>query len=183
MKSNNIRHFIIREIEAALNELKSPEEVAADKAEVLAAQASMKAAQAKLKKAQEKLTQKEDTIKLKSLIEQEDAEDPPAEEGGDENPFAAAEDKPADTEEPAAAGDAGDAGEEKEEKPADDKKADAPNVEDITLDFNISRVKKYNPDKRFLGTQGVLKKITKDGMFLNVIPDNVEIFVNFSDID
>ena len=191
MKSNDLRYYIRKEIEAALNELKSPEEVAADKAGVTAAQAKLKAAQAELKRAQEKAAQKETTIKLKSLLEQdeESTEETPTEDEASEeeaNPFTAA------GEGDAAAGDEGSAeggdteaseegGEEEKEKDKVEK-ANTPEIEDITLDFDISKVKKYNPDKRFLGTQGVVKKVTKDGMFLNVIPDNVEVFVNFSDL-
>lgn len=192
MKSKNLRYYIRKEIQAALNELKSPEEVVADKAGVTAAQAELKAAQAELKRAQEKAAQKETTIKLKSLLEQDEeaTEETPAEDeaGAEEaNPFAT----PGEGD--AAAGDEGSAeagaaeapaeGGEEEKEEDEIKKANTPDIEDITLDFDISKVKKYNPDKRFIGTQGIVKKVTKDGMFLNVVPDNVEIFVNFSDLE
>ena len=58
-----------------------------------------------------------------------------------------------------------------------------PKKDDITVNFNIGRVKRYNDDKRFRGSQGVVKKVTKDGMMLTVVPDGVDIFVNFDDIE
>lgn len=178
MKSKELRDLIRREIVAALREQKTPEEIAADKADVAAAQASLKAAQARVKKAQEKAAQKEETIKLKDLLEQEE------EEGGDANPFAGGGDEGGEDKaeeeggEEAAADEGGEeGGEEKEADP------EMPKKDDITVDFNIGRVKRYNDDKRFRGSQGVVKKVTKDGMMLTVIPDGVDIFVNFDDIE
>lgn len=178
MKSKELRDLIRQEIVAALREAKTPEEIAADKADVAAAKASLKAAQARVKKAQEKAAQKEETVKLKDLLEQEE------EEGGDANPFAGGgdeggEDKAEDEGGEEAAADEGgeEGGEEKEADP------EMPKKDDITVDFNIGRVKRYNDDKRFRGSQGVVKKVTKDGMMLTVIPDGVDIFVNFDDIE
>ena len=182
MKSKELRDLIRKEIVAALREQKTPEEIAADKADVAAAQASLKAAQARVKKAQEKAAQKEETIKLKDLLEQEE------EEGGDANPFAGGgdeggEDKAEDEGGEEAAADEG--GEDGGEEGGEEKEADPemPKKDDITVDFNIGRVKRYNDDKRFRGSQGVVKKVTKDGMMLTVIPDGVDIFVNFDDIE
>ena len=181
MRSKELRDLIRKEIVAALREQKTPEEIAADKAEVMAAQLAKKAAEAKLKKAQEKAAQKEETIKLKDLLEQEE------EEEGDANPFAGSDDKggedAAEEEggEEAAADKGGEEGAEKDgEEEAD---PEMPKKDDITVNFNIGRVKRYNDDKRFRGSQGVVKKVTKDGMMLTVVPDGVDIFVNFDDIE
>ena len=167
MRSKELRDLIRKEIVAALREQKTPEDIAADKAEVMAAQLAKKAAEAKLKKAQEKAAQKEETIKLKDLLEQEE------EEEGDANPFAGGEEAAADK--------GGEEGAEKDgEEEAD---PEMPKKDDITVNFNIGRVKRYNDDKRFRGSQGVVKKVTKDGMMLTVVPDGVDIFVNFDDIE
>lgn len=181
MRSKELRDLIRKEIVAALREQKTPEEIAVDKAEVMAAQLAKKAAEAKLKKAQEKAAQKEETIKLKDLLEQEE------EEEGDANPFAGGNDKggedAAEEEggEEAAADKGGEEGAEKDgEEEAD---PEMPKKDDITVNFNIGRVKRYNDDKRFRGSQGVVKKVTKDGMMLTVVPDGVDIFVNFDDIE
>ena len=181
MRSKELRDLIRKEIVAALREQKTPEEIAVDKAEVTTAQLAKKAAEAKLKKAQEKAAQKEETIKLKDLLEQEE------EEEGDANPFAGGDDKggedAAEEEggEEAAADKGGEEGAEKDgEEEAD---PEMPKKDDITVNFNIGRVKRYNDDKRFRGSQGVVKKVTKDGMMLTVVPDGVDIFVNFDDIE
>lgn len=181
MRSKELRDLIRKEIVAALREQKTPEEIAVDKAEVTTAQLAKKAAEAKLKKAQEKAAQKEETIKLKDLLEQEE------EEEGDANPFAGGDDKGGEDAaeeaggEEAAADKGGEEGAEKDgEEEAD---PEMPKKDDITVNFNIGRVKRYNDDKRFRGSQGVVKKVTKDGMMLTVVPDGVDIFVNFDDIE
>lgn len=105
------------------------------------------------------------------------------EEAGGENPFAAA-----------AGGDEG--GEE--EAPADDAAAEEPAAEEggeeektdaakpqpdlkYPVKFNIDKVKKYN-NADFISNQGELKSINSKGMVVTVKPDDVDVFVNFSDI-
>lgn len=102
--------------------------------------------------------------------EEEKPADGAEEEGGDENPF------PAD--------DAGD--EEGGEAAADDQEGEeagaaAPKPEDLTINFNISRVKRYNKEK-FASNTGIVKKITKNGLVVTTQPDNVDVVVNFDDI-
>jgi hypothetical protein len=96
--------------------------------------------------------------------------------GGGDNPFAAAGDD-------AEGGDAADAeaegGEEEEE---DGAAKPAPQKDVPTIEFDFSAVKRYNPDKQFLGSEGQVMKVTKRGMIVNVLPDNVQIMVNFDDI-
>lgn len=98
------------------------------------------------------------------------------EEKEDENPFAAAEkEKPSDEE-----GEKDSGGDEKE---ADDKKtAAAPASTKPKIKFNISAVKRYNSGAKFLGTEGEILLANKSGMEVNVVPDNVQIHVNFQDI-
>jgi hypothetical protein len=98
-----------------------------------------------------------------------------------ENPFAAAAEKAdagggdAGAEEPAADAEAGG-----EEKGKDDKKAKPAEPAGLTIDFNISAVKKYN-DAAFRSNKGEVKAITKNG--LEVAVDNGQtIYVNFQDI-
>ena len=104
------------------------------------------------------------------------------EEAGGENPFAAAggdeagaEEAPADdaaAEEPAA-----EEGGEEEETDAAKPKADLK----YPVKFNIGKVKKYN-NADFISGEGELKSINSKGMVVTVQPDNVDVFVNFSDI-
>lgn len=109
--------------------------------------------------------------------EEEKATDAGAEEAeeksGEENPFSAGDagGEEEGGEEPAA-------GEEGEEEQGD---TQAPKPEDLTINFNISKVKRYNKEK-FTSTSGVVKKITKDGLVVTTQPDNVDIVVNFDDI-
>jgi len=125
---------------------------------------------------------------VKALREAEEEEAPkddaPADDaGGGENPFAAAGGDDAGGEEEGGEEAGADAeaedGEEEEEggaaKPAPQK--DVP-----TIEFEFSAVKRYNPDKQFLGSEGQVMKVTKRGMIVNVLPDNVQIMVNFDDI-
>ena len=90
-----------------------------------------------------------------------------AEEEAEENPFGAADDKGG--EEGAAEED------EKEAKP----KAEASTA--IPVEFNRAAVKRYN-DQKFLGNQGELVSINKDGAIVRM-PNEVEIIVNLNDIE
>ena len=129
---------------------------------------------------------------VKALREAEEEEAPkddaPADDaGGDDaggefsNPFAAkgddaggGEEEGGDAAEPEA-----DGGEEEEE---DGAAKPAPQKDVPTIEFEFSAVKRYNPDKQFLGSEGQVMKVTKRGMIVNVLPDNVQIMVNFDDI-
>ena len=109
------------------------------------------------------------------------------EEAGGGNPFAAAggdegggEEAPADdaaAEEPAADDAAAEEGGEEEETAAAKPKADLK----YPVKFNIGKVKKYN-NADFISGEGELKSINSKGMVVTVQPDNVDVFVNFSDI-
>jgi len=107
------------------------------------------------------------------------------EEAGGGNPFAAAGGDEGGAEgEEAAADDAGgeDAaagGEEGGEEEAGGAKKQ-PDLK-YPIKFNIGRVKKYN-NADFISSQGELKSINSKGMVVTVQPDNVDVFVNFSDI-
>jgi hypothetical protein len=107
--------------------------------------------------------------------EEEKADDAAADEGGEDNPFAAGDDEGGEEEAGADAG--GEEGGEEEEKEG----GEGPKPEDLTINFNLSKVKRYNKEK-FTGTGGVVKKITKDGLVVTTQPDNVDIVVNFDDI-
>ncbi len=104
------------------------------------------------------------------------------EEAGGENPFAAAggDEAPADdaaAEEPAADAPA-------EEEGGDEEKADGAKPQadlKYPVKFSISKVKKYN-NADFISNQGELKSINSKGMIVTVKPDDVDVFVNFSDI-
>jgi hypothetical protein len=116
------------------------------------------------------------TIKLKDLMPLREAEGDEEEAGG-ENPFAAAggEEAGADdaaAEEPAAG-----------EEGGEEEKGDAKPQADLKypIKFNIGRVKKYN-NADFISSQGELKSINSKGMVVTVKPDEVDVFVNFSDI-
>lgn len=98
-----------------------------------------------------------------------------AEKEEEENPFAAADDKGGEEGgEEAAAG--GEEGEEKEKAPA---KPEQP--AGVPINFNASRVKKYN-DANFRSDSGIVKSISKKGVVVTVEPDQVDVFVNFDDI-
>jgi hypothetical protein len=121
------------------------------------------------------------TIKLKDLIPLREAEGDEEEAAGGGNPFAAAggdeagaEEAPADS--PAAEEPAAEEGEE-EETAAAKPKADLK----YPVKFNIGKVKKYN-NADFISGEGELKSINSKGMVVTVQPDNVDVFVNFSDI-
>tara|TARA_R110000868_G_scaffold170034_1_gene405121 strand:+ start:269 stop:649 length:381 start_codon:yes stop_codon:yes gene_type:complete len=120
------------------------------------------------------------TIKLKDLMPLREAEGDEEEAGGG-NPFAAA------------GGDEGGG----EEAPADDAAAEEPAAEEggeeetdaakpkadlkYPVKFNIGKVKKYN-NADFISGEGELKSINSKGMIVTVKPDDVDVFVNFSDI-
>lgn len=106
------------------------------------------------------------------------------EEAGGGNPFAAAGgDEGGD--DAAAADDAG--GEEADaaggEEGGEEEAGDAKKQPDLKypIKFNIGRVKKYN-NADFVSSQGELKSINSKGMIVTVKPDEVDVFVNFSDI-
>lgn len=115
-----------------------------------------------------------------------EAEGDEEEAGG--NPFATAGGEEGGGEEggDAAATDAGgeetdaEAGAEEggEEETGDAKSTAAPK---FPIKFNLGKVKKYN-NADFISNQGELKSINMKGMVVTVQPDNVDIFVNFSDI-
>lgn len=122
-------------------------------------------------------------IKLKDLIPLREAEGDEEEAGG--NPFAAAGDEEGGGEEAGAdaGGEEADAdtaagGEEGEEEAGDAKDTTTPK---FPIKFNLGKVKKYN-NADFISNQGELKSINMKGMVVTVQPDNVDIFVNFSDI-
>jgi len=117
------------------------------------------------------------TIKLRDLMPLREAEGDEEEAAGGENPFAAAggEEAGADdaaAEEPAAG-----------EEGGEEEKGDAKPQADLKypIKFNIGRVKKYN-NADFISSQGELKSINSKGMVVTVKPDEVDVFVNFSDI-
>ena len=109
------------------------------------------------------------------------------EEEAGENPFAAAsgeeggeeggEDAAADTGGEEADAEAGAEGGEEEEGDA----AAKTKTPQFPIKFNLAKVKKYN-NAEFISSQGELKSIDKKGLVVTVQPDNVDIFVNFSDI-
>lgn len=70
------------------------------------------------------------------------------------------------------------------EKDGEDKKEKAPKKEEspkVKIKFNISAVKKYN-DAAFTSNEGEIVSANKDGMKVNVVPDQVGIHVNYQDI-
>jgi hypothetical protein len=126
-------------------------------------------------------------IRLRDLMPLREAEEKEDDAGGG-NPFAAAaggeegggEEAPADdaaAEEPAADDAAAEEGGEEEETDAAKPKADLK----YPVKFNIGKVKKYN-NADFISGEGELKSINSKGMVVTVQPDNVDVFVNFSDI-
>jgi len=123
-------------------------------------------------------------IKLKDLIPLREAEGD--EEEAAANPFAGSDDAGGGEEGgDAAAADAGgeeadaEAGAEGgEEEGGDAKTTEAPK---FPIKFNLAKVKRYN-NAEFISNQGELKSIDKKGLVITVQPDNVDIFVNFSDI-
>jgi len=108
------------------------------------------------------------------------------EEAGGGNPFAAAGGdegggeeggEAAAAEEPAADDAAAEEGGEDEETATAKPKADLK----YPVKFNVGKVKKYN-NADFISGEGELKSINSKGMVVTVQPDNVDVFVNFSDI-
>jgi hypothetical protein len=70
------------------------------------------------------------------------------------------------------------------EKAGEEPKEKAPKKEESTkvkIKFNISAVKKYN-DAQFTSDVGEIVAADKNGMSINVIPDQVGIHVNYQDI-
>jgi len=120
---------------------------------------------------------------LREAEEEEEApkDDAPADDaGGGDNPFAAAAGDDAGAEEEGGEETPTEDGEEGEEE--DGAAKPAPQKDVPTIEFDFSAVKRYNPDKQFLGSEGQVMKVTKRGMIVNVLPDNVQIMVNFDDI-
>ena len=126
-------------------------------------------------------------IKLKDLIPLREAEGDEEEAGGEEagggNPFAAAG---GDEEGGEEGGDTG--GEEADaeaggDEGGEDESGDAKDTAapKFPIKFNKAKVKRYN-NAEFISNQGELKSIDKKGIVVTVQPDNVDIFVNFSDI-
>ena len=113
------------------------------------------------------------------------ADDAGGEEGGGENPFAAGgDDAAAGGEEGGAEGEE-DAGAEGGEEGGEEEEGGAkgaPKQDIPTIEFDFSAVKRYNPNTQFLGSEGQVLKVTKRGLIVNVLPDNVQVVVNFDDI-
>lgn len=139
-----------------------------------------------------KLNELQDLIRsyvIKALREAEEEEAPtddaPADDtGGEEegggNPFAGGGDDAASGEEGGEDADAEGDKEGAEEEEGDTKAA--PQKDVPTIEFDFSAVKRYNPNTQFLGSEGQVLKVTKRGLIVNVLPDNVQVVVNFDDI-
>lgn len=70
------------------------------------------------------------------------------------------------------------------EKAGEEDKDKAPKKEEsskVKIKFNISAVKKYN-DAQFTSNEGEIVAADKNGMSINVVPDQVGIHVNYQDI-
>jgi hypothetical protein len=117
-------------------------------------------------------------IRLRDLMPLREAEEDKEEAGG-ENPFAAADSGGEEEGGEEGAEDAAKGEEEGEEET--DAKAAKPQEPKHPIEFNIGKVKKYNK-ANFLSNQGELKSISKQGVIVTVLPDNVDVFVNFDDI-
>ncbi len=125
-------------------------------------------------------------MKLVSLLplnlreaEKEAKDEKPADdaEGGDENPFAAADDSNKDAGEESEKDAAADTGEEAEEG-GDAKSSEEAKPLDIV--FNPTRVRKYN-DVKFKDNKGSVVSISRFGLTVK-LPDETTVFVNFEDI-
>ncbi len=108
--------------------------------------------------------------------EEEAGGNPFAAAGGEEGGEEGGDDAAADTGGEEADAEAGAEG--GEEETGDAKDTAAPK---FPIKFNLAKVKKYN-NANFISNQGELKSINKKGLVVTVQPDNVDIFVNFSDI-
>ena len=104
--------------------------------------------------------------------EEEAGSNPFAAAGGEEGGEEGGEDAAADT-----------GGEEADAEGGEEETSDAKGVaaSKFPIKFNLAKVKKYN-NADFISNQGELKSINKKGLVVTVQPDNVDIFVNFSDI-
>lgn len=70
------------------------------------------------------------------------------------------------------------------EKAGEEDKDKAPKKEEsskVKIKFNMSAVKKYN-DAQFTSNEGEIVAADKNGMSINVVPDQVGIHVNYQDI-
>lgn len=127
---------------------------------------------------------------LKEAEEEAPKDDAPAddaggEESGGENPFAAGGDDAAAGGEEGGAEGGDDAGAEGGEEDGEEEEGGAkgtPKQDVPTIEFDFSAVKRYNPNTQFLGSEGQVLKVTKRGLIVNVLPDNVQVVVNFDDI-
>ena len=129
---------------------------------------------------------------LKSLIKHLREAEEKAEEGGEEgNPFAASEEGGEDKGGDKGGEDSGDSGSEGgEDKGGEDKGGEegedskgSKQPAGIPLKFNLSKVKQYNPQSKFLSDTGTVKSIDKRGIVVTTQPDGVDVLVNFSDIE
>lgn len=116
--------------------------------------------------------------------EEEKAADEGGEEGGEDtgggNPFAASDDKGGGEEEGGEEA-GGEEGGGEEEGGEEKKDTATPDQKDLTINFNLSRVKRYNR-AGFTSDTGVVKKVTKKGLVVTTQPDGVDVTVNFDDI-
>lgn len=121
---------------------------------------------------------------LKSLIKHLREAEEKAEEGGEEaNPFAASEEGGEDKGGEDSGGDSGsEGGEDKGGEEGEDSKG-SKQPAGIPLKFNLSKVKQYNPQSKFLSDTGTVKSIDKRGIVVTTQPDGVDVLVNFSDIE
>lgn len=121
-------------------------------------------------------------VALREAEEKADAGGEEEKGGKEENPFAGSEDSAG---EESGGGDQG--GEEADAAGAEEggeeetKDAAAPDPKDLTINFNLSRVKRYN-DPGFTSNTGIVKKVTKDGLVVTTQPEGMDILVNFDDI-
>ena len=124
---------------------------------------------------------------LKSLIKHLREAEEKAEEGGEEgNPFAASEEGGEDKGGDKGGEDSGDSGSEGGEDKGGEEGEDSKGSKQpagIPLKFNLSKVKQYNPQSKFLSDTGTVKSIDKRGIVVTTQPDGVDVLVNFSDIE
>lgn len=127
-----------------------------------------------------------DLIRVALREAEEEKADAGGEEAGGGNPFAAdagGEEEGGEEGSKEAGGEEG--GEESgggEEEGGEEKKdTAAPDPKDLTINFNLSRVKRYNR-AGFTSDTGVVKKVTKKGLVVTTQPDGVDVIVNFDDI-
>jgi hypothetical protein len=119
---------------------------------------------------------------LKNLIKHLREAEEKAKEGGEEaNPFAASEEGGEDKGGEESGGESKDKEDKGGEEGGDSKGSKQP--AEIPLKFNLSKVKQYNPQSKFLSDTGTVKSIDKRGIVVTTQPDGVDVLVNFSDIE